>query len=463
MDSDDDLAPGPDTPGTVPAVLAPVLVAIGFLVAVTLHGDLASGPALAGIGLIGLVGFFAALGLGARVRRRVLRKPVREVRPVWPDGGMRLVVEAIPEPCYLADARGRVRCSNAAASATFGAIQPGDPFSFRLRAPVVLEAIDRVAAGEPATRIGWSERVPTDRWFEAYIAPIALPGRERRTGRPDFLLIIVRDLSEQRRLETLRADFVANASHELRTPLASLTGFIETLQGPARRDEAARERFLAIMAEQARRMGRLIDDLLHLSRIEMRAHIRPSETVDLASVVATVLDGLEPLAAELEVSIARDLPASGPLVRGDRDELVQVVENLAENALKYGASGRRVEVSCRLDDSSAKPVAVLAVRDFGPGIAPEHQPRLTERFYRVDVATSRAQRGTGLGLSIVKHILARHGGRLAVESQPGKGATFLVRLDCLPGQAPAPLPLPDAGEMNEIKALDVHKTTMGES
>ncbi len=370
MEEEDDLPPGPEGPGTVPAVLAPVLVAIGFFVAATWRGDLASGPALAGIVLVGVTGFFAAIGLGARVRRRVLRKPSREARPVWPDGGMRLVVETIPEPCYLADSRGRVRCSNAAATTAFGPIQPGDPFSFRLRVPAVLEAIDRVAAGGAAERMAWSERAPTDRWYEAYIAPILMPGRERRGGRPDFLLVLVRDLSEQRRLETLRADFVANASHELRTPLASLTGFIETLQGPARRDEAARERFLAIMAEQARRMGRLIDDLLHLSRIEMRAHIRPTEQVDLSHVIATVLDGLEPLAEELEVTLVRDLPESGPVVQGDFDDLARVVENLTENALKYGASGKRVEVSCRIDDLGPRPAAVLSVRDFGPGIAP---------------------------------------------------------------------------------------------
>ncbi|SHO64164.1 two-component system, OmpR family, phosphate regulon sensor histidine kinase PhoR [Pseudoxanthobacter soli DSM 19599] len=463
MDDDDDIgfdSGGWGAPGTVPAVLAPVLAALGFLVFAALRGELSSGTALLGILIVGAVGFVAALGLGARVRRRVRRAPEAS-RTLWPDGGMKLTVEALPEPCYIADSRGRLRFANAAAAAAFGPIQPGDPLSFRLRVPSVLEALDRVSAGGPAEAVAWTEKIPTDRWYEARIVPLRLPGRERRVGDgPDFVFLMIHDQTEQKRTETLRADFVANASHELRTPLASLSGFIETLQGPARKDEVARERFLAIMAEQARRMGRLIDDLLHLSRIEMRAHIRPSALVDLGAVVRTVADGLEPLADENEVVIVRELPESGPVVRGDRDELVQVVENLAENAIKYGAAGKRVVLSCWTDRSGAQPAAIVSVRDFGPGIAPEHQPRLTERFYRVDVATSRSQRGTGLGLSIVKHILARHGGRLSIESQPGKGATFILRLDCAEAPPPAAIDGENAGLSKE---LHLHKTTIGES
>ena len=234
------------------------------------------------------------------------------------------------------------------------------------------------------------------------------------------------DLTPLRRVEELRADFVANASHELRTPLAALSGFIETLQGPARDDAAARTRFLGIMRAQASRMARLIDDLLSLSRIELSAHVRPDTPVDLVPIVRQVADGLESLARERDVALTLDLPSSPAVITGDRDELLRLFENLIENGLKYGASGGKVIVSLAAKPLSDGGETSVSVKDFGPGIAPEHLPRLTERFYRVDVGDSRAQGGTGLGLSLVKHIVARHGGRLTVESVFGNGATFTV-------------------------------------
>ena len=196
----------------------------------------------------------------------------------------------------------------------------------------------------------------------------------------------------------MRVDFVANASHELRTPLAALSGFIETLKGPARDDAAARARFLNIMEAQATRMARLIDDLLSLSRIELNAHVRPDKPVDLLSVVRQVVDALQTLAHDRGVEISIPAPAEPLIVPGDRDELIRVFENLIENALKYGASGKRVEVTLsQVAGGRPAPEAVVAVRDYGPGISAEHLPRLTERFYRVDVAGSRALGGTGLG------------------------------------------------------------------
>jgi two-component system phosphate regulon sensor histidine kinase PhoR len=237
------------------------------------------------------------------------------------------------------------------------------------------------------------------------------------------------DLTPLRRVEEMRADFVANASHELRTPLAALSGFIETLQGPAKNDSVAREKFLAIMQAQANRMARLIDDLLSLSRIELNAHLRPDKEVDLLGIVRQVVDGLQMLARDREVEVKIVAPASGMRVRGDRDELLRVFENLVENAFKYAASGKRIEITfAHAETVAGAREARVAVRDFGPGIAPEHLPRLTERFYRVDVAESRALGGTGLGLALVKHILNRHGGRLTVESTLGQGATFSVVL-----------------------------------
>jgi two-component system phosphate regulon sensor histidine kinase PhoR len=235
----------------------------------------------------------------------------------------------------------------------------------------------------------------------------------------------------------MRADFVANASHELRTPLAALSGFIETLQGPARDDAGARERFLAIMGAQARRMARLIDDLLSLSRIELNAHRRPDTPIDLVPIVRLVADGLETLARDRGVAVHVEAATSPLMVLGDRDELLRVFENLVENALKYGAAGKRVDIALSLGQTAeGEPEARVAVRDYGPGIAPEHLPRLTERFYRVDVTESRAQGGTGLGLALVKHILNRHRGRLSIDSTPGQGATFTIHL---PITAPAEL------------------------
>jgi two-component system phosphate regulon sensor histidine kinase PhoR len=252
--------------------------------------------------------------------------------------------------------------------------------------------------------------------------------RPPNAGRPNLVLMTFHDLTPLRHVEEMRADFVANASHELRTPLAALSGFIETLQGSARDDEKARLRFLAIMQEQARRMARLIDDLLSLSRIELNAHRRPDTAVDLVPIVRHVVDGLETLARDRGVSV--HIEATNALtIPADRDEMVRVFENLVENALKYGAPGKRVDIT--LDqgispDGAAE--ARVGVRDYGPGIAPEHLPRLTERFYRVDVRESRAQGGTGLGLALVKHILNRHRGRLSIESKLGEGATFIVYL-----------------------------------
>jgi two-component system, OmpR family, phosphate regulon sensor histidine kinase PhoR len=280
------------------------------------------------------------------------------------------------------------------------------------------------------------ERVPTERTFEVQVTPLKPGDGDPRDGGPAGVLLVFRDLTSARRLEHMRVDFIANASHELRTPLASLLGFIETLQGPARNDSAARTRFLEIMREQAQRMKRLIDDLLSLSRIELSAHVVPQTELDLRPTVEHMIDALRALARERGVDIRFDAEEGAFPVRGDRDELLRVVENLIENALKYGESGGRVEVSLRripAEAESGRPQTEIAVRDYGPGIAPEHLPRLTERFYRVDIAESRAKGGTGLGLAIVKHIVARHRGRLLIESEPGEGATFRVLLPAVDG------------------------------
>jgi two-component system, OmpR family, phosphate regulon sensor histidine kinase PhoR len=214
----------------------------------------------------------------------------------------------------------------------------------------------------------------------------------------------------------------------LRTPLASLLGFVETLQGPAKDDSEARAKFLGIMEVQAKRMARLIDDLLSLSRIELNSHIRPSATIDLSGVVRQITDALKPLARDRDVDIVLDLPTLPALVAGDADELLRVFENLIENAIKYGASGGKIQIEVVAKETNE---IKAYVRDFGSGIPPDHLPRLTERFYRVDNAASREAGGTGLGLAIVKHIVLRHGGRLEIESTLGKGSIFKIVLPSL--------------------------------
>jgi two-component system phosphate regulon sensor histidine kinase PhoR len=371
----------------------------------------------------GLVVFAGVVALTALMPRAPARRDATLDRrdaadPVWPETAVKLFAEALPDPCIILDRRGVVRYVNRRAVEVF-AIRPGDPLTFRLRVPDLLSALDRVAKGGEPERVAFVERVPTERWYSAWFARL---DDGPRMG--NFIALVIDDLTEHRRIDRIRVDFVANASHELRTPLASLVGFIDTLQGPAREDAAARERFLKIMRDQGTRMSRLIDDLLSLSRIEMKAHVRPSDQVDLVSVVRQVADGLEPLGRELEVTIETVLPDEPVMVTGERDELIEVVENLVENGCKYGQSGGRVEVVVTAAGEGLGPS--FFVRDHGPGIAEEHIPRLTERFYRVDVAESRKHRGTGLGLAIVKHILARHRARLTVESKLGEGALFKV-------------------------------------
>ena len=237
------------------------------------------------------------------------------------------------------------------------------------------------------------------------------------------MLVQLKDLTREQQVERMRADFVANASHELRTPLASLSGFIETLLGAAKNDQTARERFLVLMRTQAERMKRLIDDLLSLSRIEMNVHLKPQGTVDLAEIARHVADIMSGMAKEENCELKLDLPQK-LMVTGDRDELVQVAQNLVENALKYASAGKVIDIKGRSVDGQME----LTVTDRGPGIAEEHIPRLTERFYRVSVQESRSRGGTGLGLAIVKHILNRHRGKLIVASQLGHGSSFTIRL-----------------------------------
>src|SRR6266480_1651225 len=403
-------------------VLVAAAVAFGAL---WMLGTIAAAPALVGFAAI------AAAALLASVNTEAAPAPLTKDEPSaagLADPWIEALLSALPDPVIALDHRGDVVALNVRAAAVAPALRPGESVSLGLRVPEVLEAIRHARASGISQRAEFFQRVPFDRWYEAIVTPILSSGAD---SRPGLLLLAFHDLTPLRRVEEMRADFVANASHELRTPLAALSGFIDTLRGPAREDPAARERFLGIMQAQADRMARLIDDLLSLSRIELNAHLRPEKEVDLGAIVRQVSDALQTLARDRGVEVKTPGSSDELVVRGDRDELIRVFENLVENALKYAALGKRVELELsRGEGADGKAEARVAVRDHGPGIAPEHLPRLTERFYRVDVTESRAQGGTGLGLALVKHILNRHGGRLTIDSVPKNGATFTA---CFPG------------------------------
>src|ERR1700732_1324521 len=361
------------------------------------------------------------------------REDVRGVNPVEA-AAVSAVVAGMPDPAVLLDRAGRVIHLNAAAAQLAPALRKNELAQFALRSPEIITALREAIATTESRRATYLDHVPVDRWMELIITPVPVP--TLFGGTEKAMLMTFHDQTPLRRVEEMRADFVANASHELRTPLAALSGFIDTLQGPANDDAKARERFLGIMHAQATRMARLIDDLLSLSRVELSAHVRPDTLVDIVPIIRQVVDGVEPLAGDRQVENDFQPPDRPVVIAGDREELLRLFENLIENALKYGASGGKVIVSLTAATSGeGLPEIRVLVRDFGPGIAPEHLPRLTERFYRVDVGDSRAQGGTGLGLSLVKHIVNRHRGRLLIESVPKNGATFTA---CFP-QAKTPV------------------------
>jgi two-component system phosphate regulon sensor histidine kinase PhoR len=236
-------------------------------------------------------------------------------------------------------------------------------------------------------------------------------------------LMICKDVTYVQKIEKMRSDFVANASHELRTPLTTLSGFIETMQGAGKQDVKSHPEFLRVMKMQADRMARLIDDLLSLSRIEVSEHVEPETSIDLASVGRKTTNLLQPLAQKLDCTIELELPEK-LMVCGDENQLTQVVYNLLENALRYSGPGKKVT----LRGAEVQNSIVFSVIDNGPGIETHHLPRLTERFYRVNTQDSRTRGGTGLGLAICKHIINRHRGKLVMESELGKGSSFIVHL-----------------------------------
>ena len=336
------------------------------------------------------------------------------------------IVERLPDPLIVLGADRAALRANAAARASFGADMPA-----ALRHPELRAAIERAFAQKKTQTAQVTMAVPVAREVQATVVFL-----EPKLADGGTALVVLSDRSQERALERMRADFVANASHELRTPLASLIGFIETLRGPAADDPPAQARFLGIMAEQAARMDRLIDDLLSLSRIELTEHQVPTEIFFPAPLLARVVAGFEPRLAERKMTLRQEIAPDLLAVIGDEDQLAQVLQNLLDNALKYGREAGTLRLaatpSVAGDRWPARPGVVIAVSDDGQGISRVHLPRLTERFYRVDAGRSRAVGGTGLGLAIVKHIVNRHRGQLLIESEEGKGTTVSVWLPATP-------------------------------
>jgi two-component system phosphate regulon sensor histidine kinase PhoR len=359
------------------------------------------------------------------------------------------MLERLSIPVLLIGPGGRIERANPAARAFLGLGAERGLLSTVLRQPRVLESVSAALRGEKGATVEYSTLAPLESHVRAFVEPIRLPV----TGPMPFrAMLVLSDDTNSKRAERMRADFLANASHELRTPLASLSGFIETLTGPARDDEEARDRFLTIMRVQTERMRRLIDDLLSLSRVEMNEHMAPTGAVELNQLVGEVAETLHPVIEARGLTLTVTLHDGDASVKGDRDQIYEVIENLVENAVKYSGDNANIclcvyyartrdgseHLPERLDPNSGRltiaapaldPDArygVVRVTDKGAGIERRYLPRLSERFFRVDGQKSGPTSGTGLGLAIVKHIVSRHRGGFTVESAPGKGSVFTV-------------------------------------
>ncbi len=329
----------------------------------------------------------------------------------------RALVTALPDAALIVSASHVIVAANQAACEILSSQLEGQPVALFLRSPDVLRALSHAFTSHEHQRVELVVRAKVQRTLNAHFS---LLGHE---AKGELVLVILHDRTREQQIERMRSDFVANASHELRTPLTTLSGFIETMQGAASKDEKARTEFLKVMKTQAERMSSLIDDLLSLSRIELDEHVVPNTIVNLKEIVLQVKNLLQSLVQDsgckLEVVLPDDM-----MVRGDANQLAQVIHNLIENAVKYSGVGKTVTVTSESDGGRIS----LSIKDNGPGIEAHHIPRLTERFYRVNVQDSRTRGGTGLGLAICKHIINRHRGRLAIESKVGVGSVFSIEL-----------------------------------
>ena len=333
------------------------------------------------------------------------------------------LIAAFPLPTLIIGDENVIVALNDLAEAVLGKAVLGRHFATAVRHPKLVAAVEQ----------GLMSRTPQTIAYQIVEngEDVNYKGHLQVIGDTDLLLFSLENVSGVERAEQMRRDFIANVSHELRTPLTSVMGFIETLRGPARNDAKAQDRFLATMADEAERMNRLVGDLLSLSRVQAEERVRPTTRVDLRALLQTTMKNLDPMVAKNNVTVQMEL-GTGPLpFVGDADQLIQVLTNLIENAIKYGGADQTIDVTIEhvLHDPVLRgPAIEIEIADQGPGIAPLHLPRLTERFYRADGHRSRQLGGTGLGLAIVKHILNRHRGRLKISSQVGQGSRFTVVL-----------------------------------
>ena len=323
------------------------------------------------------------------------------------------LLDGLGEAAFIA-ADWRVRHANAPARALLGERIEGAPLDEVILHPAALEALERQGI-DPAEEV---ELTGLDGSRRSWLM--------RAARLPDgTCLVRFVDSSEARAAEQMRVDFVANASHELRTPLATLIGYTETLREQADDiDPETRDRFLTVVHDEALRMQRVVEDLISLSRIEAEKFTAPTEAVALEPLIDQAIEAERRTAGERGSAIVRDVAPGLPRVAGDSGQILQLLDNLLSNALRYGEPGTPVTVAARADGRMVR----LSIADQGEGIAPEHVARVTERFYRVDTGRSRALGGTGLGLAIVKHIVERHRGRLAIDSVVGQGTTVHVLL-----------------------------------
>jgi len=335
------------------------------------------------------------------------------------------MLEQMPLPLLVITRKGRVAFANQFAFDLIPDLLIRQHFSDIFNAPKFINAVYAAIENSKTGRVRFSISDGPERFFVAHIG--LLPAGSE-FGKSIRVIAAIEERTTLLKSEQMRSDFIANVSHELRTPLATIIGYIETLQGHAKDDPVARKRFLAVMAKQADRMQNLVNDLMSLNRIEIEEHNRPTEACALSPLVQEALAAVQPLAEKLGTSIVNALSVEMPAARGDHDQLLQVLVNLLENAMKYGDRSVPVRVFAAPASADHPGQIGLTVQNAGAGLAPEHLPRLTERFYRVNVAKSRDQGGTGLGLAIVKHILNRHEGALDIGSTLGEGCTFTVWL-----------------------------------
>jgi two-component system phosphate regulon sensor histidine kinase PhoR len=335
------------------------------------------------------------------------------------------LLETVPLPVLLIGPDGRIEGLNARARDVLGADVLERLYLNAFRQPLFVDAIEAALTSGQGRVVRMVRQVgATEQVFRVTCSPVK-----------EGVICAFEDVSEAEQIGQMRRDFVANVSHELRSPLTALLGFIETLQGAAKDDPPARDRFLGVMAREAGRMNRLVGDLLSLSRVEAQERVAPTQAVDMALLLRRVAKDIGPIAeaarVRLELMAEPGGTALGAFALADTDQMVQVLTNLIENAVKYGGSDKRVVLALQSVAHDAQlrgPAVVISVTDQGEGIAAIHLPRLTERFYRVDAHRSREKGGTGLGLAIVKHILNRHRGRLRITSEIGVGSCFTVLL-----------------------------------